>query len=163
KDGRQAHVPPNAPGATFTLTGVTGAFDTTRDVKNPIDFSIWLDGGVVPAGVHNSQVGLLVQIFNYGGGDTTPDYFIRYSQFALPVSSATGVITGYLEAYTQDQAGGIVDYTGKSAGRPIPTPPDLTNATIRVTLYNSLGLTPVNVRVNAAAEQGRVSYLDIPY
>jgi endoglucanase Acf2 len=161
KDGLQARVPPNAPAATFTLTGVTGTFDKTRDVKNPFDFRIWLDGGVIPASVHNSQVGLLVEIFN--GGSSTPDYFVRYSEYALPVSSATGVITGYLNPYTQDVAGGIVDYTGKSAGHPIPTPPDLKNATIRVTLYDSLGLTPVNVRVNAATEQGRVSYLDIPY
>lgn len=163
KAGIQARTPPDAPSISFTTTGVNATYDKSVDPTRPLQFRIWLDGGVIPEGLLTSQVGLLFEVFNNGGAGASADYFVRYSEYALPSSSPTGIITGYRNAYDQDYGPGVVDFTGKSAGQSIPNPPDLINATIRVTLYTSLGLTPVTVRVDAAEAQGRLSYVDIPY
>jgi endoglucanase Acf2 len=153
--GLTALLPPDAPAFTFTIAGVNGSLDATKvQPGTPVDFSIWLDGGVIPNTVNSSQVGFLFEVYNNGG--TRPTYSARFTPFVPPSSSDTGVVTGFTTPYTQAVLGGVEDTSGK-------LPATLTDATIRVTLFNELGLTPVAVRVDAAAEQGRVSYVDLPY
>ena len=78
-----------------------------------------------------------------------------FSQFNM------GQDAGYVE-YRSQQAGGVI-----ATGAGVVSPPlNLTNGSVTISIKavsNISATAPVRFRTDAAAQQGRVSYIDLPY
>jgi YD repeat-containing protein len=151
-------IPPSTAAAdgapvTYQIKGVNG---TLQGPDAQAFFDLWLDPQFRSTG---SAPGISVSITYDRYGDGTQVITQQYSQFNL------SKLDGFVE-YRSPANSGMIQ-------APLPATripayfPDLENGTITVTIQmlkgTGDGKTSVRLRTDAAAEQGRVSYLDLPY
>jgi hypothetical protein len=136
---------------TFQITGVTG---TLGGPDAQAFFSLWLDPQFRSTG---APPGISVSIKYDRFGDGSQVITHQYDQFNL------SKLDGFVE-YRSPANGGLVGIPGIGI---LPYFADLKDGTITVTIRvlkgSGDGTTPVRLRTDGAAEQGRVSYLDLPY
>ncbi|MHB1425324.1 MAG: glycosyl hydrolase [Gemmataceae bacterium] len=131
---------------TFKITGLTG---TLQGPDAQAYFDLWLDPQYRASGAAPGvQVSITYDQFGNGRNVITQKYDLEFS----PLSNNAG----YVE-YRSPANGGMVG--------PQPYFSYLQNGTVTftITVLAGDGKTPVRLRTNAAAQQGRVSYLDLPY
>jgi endoglucanase Acf2 len=129
--------------SVFSITGLSGVLDPTRNTQ----FHIWVDPGFV----NNSQGAPLIGMQ------------IEYDPDGTGVNKVTQVYSLLGVGTTP----GYIDFNSSQVqlfGTTIPSLPTLfANGKITVTFWAAQGQTAINIRTDAAREQGRVSYLDLPY
>jgi endoglucanase Acf2 len=132
----------------FTISGLTGTLASQNAVP---DFSMWFDPETRDAS-QGSPVLYVTITINPGNGQ--PSVTEQYDNFAMSQNA------GYVE-YRSAQAGGLI---GGNPSKSLPT--QLVNGSVTVSIVVSKNISasaPVRFRTDAAAQQGRVSYLDLPY
>jgi hypothetical protein len=146
--GKQVTTPPTDANllSTFTATGLNGTLNPTLTTT----FHVWVDPGWVTAGQGAPSIGIEVSYDPDGTADPKKVVTLVYTTKGLSIA-----VPGYVDlASNQLQL---------VSGNPAMLPQTLTNGIIKVSFWAAAGTTPINVRTDAALEQGRVSYLDIPY
>lgn len=127
---------------TFRLTGVSGTY---RGGDAQAFFSLWLDPQYAP----NTQTAPVARVRVTYDPDGTGQNLVVHDYNNMPLS----VNPGFVQLTSPNLIGAIPDY-----------PPALTNGTVTVRVWGFQGNdNPIRLRTDAAAEQGRVSYLDLPY
>ena len=120
----------------YTLSGLTGAFDSTRSTQ----FTIYVDAG--------AHVGDAVQLrVSYDfTGDGVFDRVETYRYFS------TNDLSGW-EAYTQAQ--GLNSASGAFA--------NLSNGRVQIEVWAALGTQAIQLRTSATAANGQQSLIVIPF
>jgi hypothetical protein len=149
--------------ATFQITGLTG---TLQGDSAQAFFSLWVDPQF-PVGAQQPAF-IRVQITYQDGpvseGGTGQTVKQLYDGFNL--SNNPGYVDGF-----SVQGGGVIG-NPDTGGAVQPLLPTLTDATVTVEIWARDGNNakdengqpiPIRLRTDAAAQQGRVSYLDLPY
>jgi hypothetical protein len=126
----------------FVLTGVDGTL-TSSDAREA--YSLYVD----PTFLTVASPFVTVQ-FTYQNGDGSPAVVILYTHSSLSQQP------GFVEV---NSSVGVNTFPGAGIFHPLK----LTNATITVEVFEDLGTTPIFLRTDAVAEQGRVSFVDLPY
>jgi hypothetical protein len=141
--GQPVQTAPTATNAlTFRLTGVTGTYQG-GDAK--AFFSLWLDPRYAPLG---NTVPIVRVRITYDPDGTGQNVVVHdYNNMPLSLNP------GFANVTSLDLINVIPPY-----------PKSLTNGTITFEVWAFQGNdNPIRLRTDAAAEQGRVSYLDLPY
>ncbi|MBX9623448.1 MAG: hypothetical protein K2X82_06500, partial [Gemmataceae bacterium] len=136
--------PTGSNSVTFRLTGVSGTY---RGGDARAFFSLWLDPQYAPSTQTAPIVRVRITYDPDGTGD--PAKLVVHDYNNLPLSDNPG--------FAQVTSPVLID-TIK------PYPAALTGGTVTVQVWGFQGNdNPIRLRTDAAAEQGRVSYLDLPY
>jgi hypothetical protein len=130
--------------STFTLTGLTGTMLPGQTTA----FHLWVDPGWVNNLQGAPSIGVQIAYDPRGDGKNTVTQIYQTKGLAITVP-------GYVD-YASNQ---LALTTG--AGNALPAV--FQNGKITITLWAGEGHTPINIRTDAAREQGRVSYVDFPY
>jgi hypothetical protein len=140
----------------FTISGVTGTLSSQNAIA---DFSMWLDPGTRVDGSGTPLTGAptLTATITYAlGPGTGPLKPLTVSQtFSLFALSQNA---GFVE-YRSQYAGGL-------SGQIPPTPTQIVDGSVTITIEAKKYITstwPVRFRINAAPQQGEISYLDLPF
>jgi hypothetical protein len=130
--------------STFTATGLNGTLDPTKTTS----FHVWVDPGWVISGQGAPSIGIEVSYDPDGKKENivTLVYQTKGLSIAVP---------GYIDLASNQLT--------LISGDPKLLPKTLSNGTLTVSFWAAAGSTPIKVRTDAALEQGRVSYLDVPY
>lgn len=144
-------VPPSDPNkvSSFTLTGINGFLTNPGALPK---FEFWVDPGWVTAIDGASSIGLQIQYDPTGQGDKSQIVTHIYNTIGLNVATP-----GYALYSSANQQVLI------NNGADVPLPMLFQNGKITVTFWAGQGRKPVNVRTDAAGEQGRVSWIEFPY
>jgi endoglucanase Acf2 len=141
------NLPPTDPSKvlTFTASGLSGTLDPTQLPQ----FSIWLDPGYITTNVSTQAPVIRAQLTIDPDGTGQHDVS---EIFDGTVNLALGK-PGYVEYNSSE-----VQVLGAAT-----LPATLTNGKVTLTLWERIGTTAVQVRTDAAEQQGRVSTLTVPY
>jgi hypothetical protein len=149
--GNFPDTPTNA--ITFKISGLTGT------LKGPSDqafFSLWLDPQFAASGKAQPSVRVRITYDVNGDGKMT----VTHIYDMLPLSNNPG----YVNALSTFGGGLINGLANGQPNQPYNYPPALNGGSVTVTIWAVTGNTnDIRLRTDAAAELGRVSYLDLPY
>jgi hypothetical protein len=147
---------------TFKISGVTG---TVLGPTAQAFYSLWADPQY-QADKPSIQVQIVYDAFGDGTYVTTQGYI---GGGAILATKAPGY-ANFLSSNNPGLNSGSRSGTGKNPDprfNPYGYPPVLNKGTITIKIWNvngaGPGILPVRLRTDAAEEQGRVSYLDLPY
>jgi hypothetical protein len=129
----------------FTISGLTG---TLQGQTAASDFSLWFDPETRDGSQGSPSLNVTIT-YNPGGGQKPVTR--TFDDFNMSLNA------GYVE-YRSQQAG------GQTSGGAPPTTFIDGSITIAINAKSNISPSaPVRFRTNAAAQQGRVSYVDLPY
>ena len=141
---------PNNP-TTFQLTGLTGTLSSTTALAS---FKLWLD----PLFATNDKTPPIIRVnisYDPTGSNPATDPNVVVHQYSnIVLSNNPGYTLGVVSG---GDPGGLI-------GAIQPFPGSFTNGSITVQVWAFQGNTnAIHLLTNAVGEQGRVSYLDVPY